>query len=133
MASPIQLPGAVVKVLFRPLIYEGTNLQVILSALEGTVLLAIVVWKLPMMWRNKWVLRENPMMMMAFLYTGGFVVAFSAINNLGILARQRVQVLPMFLAWLVVLSWDGHEKPRRRRPSDKIGRVEDETLPAEKT
>lgn len=133
VASPIQLPGAVVKVLFRPLIHEATNLQVILSALEGTVLLAIVVWKLPVTWRNKWVLRENPMMMMAFLYTVGFVVPFSAINNLGILARQRVQVLPMFLAWLVVLSWDGHEKPRRRRPSDKIGRVEDETLPAEKT
>jgi hypothetical protein len=106
IASPAQLPLAIVTVLFRPLIHEGTSLQVIFSAVEGTALLLFTVWKLPTIWRNKRLLREKPYLMVTFFYTGGFIVAFSAILNLGILARQRVQVLPFFLALLVGLAWN---------------------------
>ena len=53
--------------------------------------------------------------MFSFFYMGGFIVAFSAINNLGILARQRVQLLPMFLALLVALTWDGYKKSNGQR------------------
>lgn len=122
--SPLQLPGAIIKVLYRPLLHEGTNPQVLLSALEGTTLLVITIWKFPVIWRNKWLLRENPMMLMSFLYTGGFIVAFSAINNLGILARQRVQVLPMFLALLVSMTWDGHVRPSHKKPLPGAGPME---------
>jgi hypothetical protein len=104
VTSPAQLPMAILTVLFRPLIYEGTSAQVLLSAIEGTILLAFTIWKFPVMWRNKSMLRQKPYLLMCFFYTGGFVIAFSAILNLGILARQRVQVLPMFLALLVALS-----------------------------
>jgi hypothetical protein len=106
VTSPAQLPIAIVTVLFRPLLHEGRSAQVLLSALEGTALLVFTVWKFPTMWRNKRMLREKPYLMMCFFYTGGFIIAFSAILNLGILARQRVQMLPMFLALLVALSWD---------------------------
>ena len=106
VSSPAQLPLAFVTVLFRPLIHEGTSGQVILSALEGTAMLIYTIWKFPVMWRNKRLLREKPYLLMCFFYTGGFVIAFSAILNLGILARQRVQVLPMFLALLVGLGWE---------------------------
>jgi len=106
VTSPAQLPGAIITVLYRPLLYEGGSGQMILSALEGTALLLFTLWKLPVMWRNKKMLREKPYLLMCFFYTGGFIIAFSAFLNLGILARQRVQVLPMFLALLVVLSWE---------------------------
>lgn len=124
IASPAQLPGGVIKVLYRPLIYEGTNPQVILSALEGTTLLLITIWKFPQMWRNKRQLRENPMYLLGFFYTGGFILAFSAINNLGILARQRVQVLPLMLAVLIGLTWDGYDRKTKNslaKQSDSIG------------
>lgn len=104
VTSPAQLPMAILTVLYRPLIHEGRSAQVLLSALEGTALLAFTIWKFPVMWRNKRMLRERPYLLMCFFYTGGFIIAFSAILNLGILARQRVQVLPMFLALLVALS-----------------------------
>ena len=122
VGSPAQLPGAIIKVLYRPLIYEAGSAQALLSALEGTTLLLITIWKLPAMWRNKRRLREKPLLLMAFFYTGGFIVGFSAILNLGILARQRVQVLPLFFALLVGLGWDETLR-RRKRTRDS----EDET------
>jgi hypothetical protein len=100
-----QIPPAIITVLFRPLIYEGTGAQVLASALEGTALLLLVIWKLPIIWRNKGLLRRSSYLFMCFFYTGGFIIGFSAILNLGILARQRVQVLPFFLALVVALGW----------------------------
>ena len=103
--SVAQLPGAVVTVLFRPLIHEAGDLQNVLSAIEGTALLLLTIWKLPEMWRNRRQLRRKPILLLAGLYTGGFIIAFSAILNLGIIARQRVQVLPFLFAVLIGLGW----------------------------
>jgi hypothetical protein len=121
VGSPAQLPGAVIKVLYRPLIYEARSFQQLASAMEGTILLVITVWKLPTMWRRKRLLREKPMLLLAFFYTGGFIIGFSAILNLGILARQRIQVLPLFFLLLVGLGWDEtrpRKGPTRRRLED---------------
>jgi hypothetical protein len=54
------------------------------------------------------------------LYTIGFVVAFSAIFNLGILARQRVQVLPFLLAALVGLGWGRITRPGEQSAEDEM-------------
>ena len=123
VGSPLQLPEATIKVLFRPLIFEAGNAQALLSAMEGTALLVIVLWKFPTMWRNKGLLRERPFLLLCFFYTGGFIIGFSAILNLGILARQRVQVLPLFLALVVGLGWEtAHRKPAaEKEPEDPEG------------
>jgi hypothetical protein len=122
VGSPAQLPGAIIKVLFRPLIYEAGNAQALLSALEGTALLAITIWNFPAMWRNKRRLREKPYLMMAFFYTGGFIVGFSAILNLGLLARQRVQVMPLFFILIAGLAWDETKRGRKKKkaPEDEV-------------
>jgi hypothetical protein len=106
VTSPARLPLAIITVLFRPLIHEGTSAQMLLCALEGTALLIFTIWKFPVMWRNKGLLRQKPYLLMCFFYTGGFIIAFSAFQNLGIMARQRVQVFPMLLALLVALTWE---------------------------
>jgi hypothetical protein len=49
---------------------------------------------------------------MTFLYLLGFVVAFSQFGNFGILARQRVQALPLLLVLLSMTPL----LPRSRRP-----------------
>jgi hypothetical protein len=118
VGSPAQLPGAIIKVLYRPLIYEAGNAQALLSALEGTALLAITIWNLPAMWRNKRRLREKPYLLMAFFYTGGFIIGFSAILNLGLLARQRVQVSPMLFVLIAGLAWDEKKKGSRRKKTE---------------
>jgi hypothetical protein len=106
VSNPLDLPEATIRVLLRPFPHEAGNAAMLLSALETTLLLAIVVWRLPHMWRNVRRIRGMPYVLFAALYTAGFVVAFSAIFNLGILARQRVQVLPLLLVVLVGLGWD---------------------------
>jgi hypothetical protein len=108
--GPEDIPAATIKVLFRPLIFEGTSLAILISALEGTALLVFVIWKIPTVWRNRRMVRPNPLLLMSFFYTGGFIIAFSSILNLGILARQRVQVFPFFLALLVAMSWPPDEE-----------------------
>ncbi len=103
--TPLDIPAGMLKVLFRPLIFEASTAAVLVSAIEGTALLLFVIWKLPAVWQNRRMIRANPMLLLAFFYTGGFIIAFSSILNLGILARQRVQVLPLFLALLAALAW----------------------------
>lgn len=118
--SITDIPAATLKVLFRPLIFEGTSLTILLSAVEGTVFLLFVVWRLPTMVRNRSLVRRNPLLLLSFFYTGGFIIAFSAVLNLGIMARQRVQVLPFLLAFLVVMAWPREEAGEE--PDRDVGR-----------
>jgi hypothetical protein len=114
VSNPLDLPEAAMRVLLRPFPHEASNAAMLLSALETTLLLGIVVWRFPHMWRNVRRIRGMPYVLFAALYTAGFVVAFSAIFNLGILARQRVQVLPLLLVVLVGLGWDSVASSQER-------------------
>jgi len=117
VTSVTDIPAATLKVLFRPLIHEGTSLAILVSSVEGTLLLMVVVWKLPAAWRNRSMIRANPLLLLSIMYTGGFVIAFSSMLNLGIIARQRVQVLPFFLALLVTLGWPREDEDEVKRES----------------
>lgn len=124
VTNPLDLPGATLKVIFRPLINETTNIATAVSAVEGTLLLILIVWKIPMLFRNRRMVRGNPLLLLSFFYTGGFIIAFSSILNLGILARQRVQVLPYLLALIAVLGWPAETEdqpvPRHQRPRGRV-------------
>lgn len=102
VTSPLDLPEAILRVLFRPLPNEATTFQLLASSVEGTLLLAVFLFRLPWILRNLFRSRRTPYAIFAFVYTGAFIIAFSAILNLGIMARQRSQVIPFFLALLVV-------------------------------
>lgn len=105
VAAPADFPEAFIRVLFRPLPNEAHNLQAMLSAMENVALLGVIIWRLPwMLGRLRRV--RTPYVLMSAAFTFTFVVAFSAIFNLGILARQRAQVLPFLLVVVVALGWD---------------------------
>ena len=116
--SPLRAPVAVFTVLFRPLPIEAHNSQALLAALETSFLLVLSVL------RFRWILaafhsfRRQAYVTLSVVYTGVFVLAFSAIGNLGILARQRVQMLPFFLVLLCV-------PPRRKRAAAEASRSEE--------
>jgi len=118
--SPARLPIAGVTVLFRPLLFDAHNWQAGLVAVEGTVLLLLSLFR----WR--WALgalrsvRRQPYVAFAFTYTILFVVAFSSIANFGLLVRQRVQVLPLFLLFLVVPPPTRAEPAETRRSRDAV-------------
>ncbi len=110
--SPQDLPVGLVTVLFRPFPNEAENAQMLLTAVESLVLMAFFV----LSWRRVWAaLRQvwtNPYVRMAVLYTLGFVIAFAAIANFGLLVRQRTQLYPFLLVILAVQPWHGSTRQR---------------------
>ncbi len=102
--SLADVPAGIMRVVFRPLPNEATSPQGWASALESAALLVVVVLLLPAMIRHFGRLRTYPYLLFSTVFVVGFVVGFSAIFNLGILARERTQMLPFFVALLVGLG-----------------------------
>jgi hypothetical protein len=100
--SPARAPLAIATVLFRPLIIEAHNAQTVAAALEATFLLLLTFR------RRRWLVaafksaRRQPFVAFAIAYTAVFIVAFSGVANFGLLARERVQMLPLFLVLLCI-------------------------------
>lgn len=114
------LPEATLRVLFRPLLTDGGNFQVMLSALEGTAMLALFIFGFPRILSNLKVLRASQYASLSLFYTFGFIVAFSTFLNLGILARQRVQELPFLLVLLVILTLPREDSEPEDDPGDNV-------------
>ncbi|MGZ4759800.1 MAG: hypothetical protein ACXV95_12130 [Acidimicrobiales bacterium] len=111
--SPIGYPIAVVTVLFRPLPGEVTNAQGLFSGAEGGLLLVITALSWRRIWGAVTRLRSQPYVTYAAAYLAMFAYAFAAIANFGILARERVQLIPLFFVLLAV------PPARRRDPEDR--------------
>ena len=100
--NPKNIPKAIVTVLYRPFPFEAHNKQELLAALECMVLLGLTIWR----WR--WVVaafrsvRRQPYVVFAIVYVAEFIFAFSALANFGLLARERAQMLPLFLVLLTI-------------------------------
>lgn len=108
--SPVNLPWGVITVLFRPFPHEAQNLVMLGSALEGLLLLALtlrIVQRRSQVWAT---LRTNPFAAACAIYSLLFCLVFGAITNFGLLARQRIQLLPFLLVLIVATS-----TPVRRR------------------
>jgi hypothetical protein len=132
--SPVGYPEAVVTVLYRPFPWEAHTLTVRVASLEGVILLCLTVASWRRLRRLPRALWENPYVTYAFVYSALFVLAFSNFANFGILARQRIQLLPLFLV-LLALPADreqpvavarrstlaGAERPRLATPAVRGG------------
>ena len=102
LTSPERAPIAVLTVLYRPLIIEIGSVQTAAAALETTFLLLLSIVRFRWIVSSLRDLRRLPYLTYALVYTALFIVAFSGIANLGIVVRERVQLLPFFLVFLSV-------------------------------
>jgi hypothetical protein len=109
--SPFGFPAAAVTVLFRPFPWEASNVQLLVQSLEGLFLLGLTVASWPRLRRLPSIMRRSPYVVFAVVYVISFIVAFSGFANFGILARQRVLMLPFFLVLLAL--------PAGRRGSER--------------
>lgn len=126
VTGPVQLPAGTMSVLFRPLPWEARNAGNLIAAAESLLLLGLVVTSVKRLrfWPSSaW---RRPILIFAAAYTLLFVVAFSSIGNGGILARQRVQLLPFVLLAVSVpaIRW-------WRTPSRGVPERSGESEPAE--
>lgn len=104
--SLTDIPSGVSTVLFRPFPHEARNVQMLAAGLEGLLLLGLIAWRLPQLRRNFRMARGKPYLTFCIVYTALFVWAWSAISNLGIMARQRSLVFPFLLALVAAMGWD---------------------------
>jgi hypothetical protein len=95
---------AVLSVLFRPFPWEAHNLLARVSAMEGMALIGMAVWRFRSIVSALRAARRNAYLGFTVVYVPLFVFFFSAISNFGILARQRIQVLPFLFVWLAYLG-----------------------------
>jgi hypothetical protein len=102
VTSPVQLPLAVVTILFRPFPFEAHNAQVAVTALESTLLLCLAVRRRRGIWQALRHPRRRPYAAFVVVFSLLFIYAFSSIANFGILARERTQLLPFFLVLLAI-------------------------------
>lgn len=100
--SPLEFPVALVTVLYRPFLTESHNIVSLLSAVEGTFFLLITLISLPRILRNLREYRRSGYLLACLIFVLAFTYFFGSIGNFGILARQRVQVLPFLFAMLCV-------------------------------
>jgi hypothetical protein len=109
-------PLALLTSLFRPLLLEASNAQILVNALETTALLLIAVtavWKLR--------LRELAATLLSYpltVFAATFVTLFGiavglATSNLGTLSRYRMPLVPFFAVMLVVLLDAAKQKQPR--------------------
>ena len=84
--------------LIRPFPFEVRNLQAAVASIEGLGLLVLFVRRRRVLYGTLSGIRSNPFAMFLVLYTVEFTIIFAAaINNFGLLNRQRVMLLPFTL------------------------------------
>ncbi|HVR79026.1 MAG TPA: hypothetical protein VMS99_11635, partial [Acidimicrobiia bacterium] len=84
-------------------------LQHFFAAAETTLVLGLTIWRLPTILRNWRQWRRSGYLVFCTFYVIAYSIAFSVVRNLGIIARQRGQVLALFLCLLVAMGWE--ERP----------------------
>lgn len=87
--------------LARPFPWEANNLQVLIAALETTGWLVFCGWQFHRFVYKLRHLRTDPVASFALFYSLIGLLALTALGNFGILARQRVMMLPFF--WMLFL------------------------------
>jgi hypothetical protein len=112
--SVFGVPMAILTVLFRPFPWEASNAQLLLQSLEGMFLLVLAVRAWPRLRNLLKLMRTNSYIVFAVVYASAFIVAFSGFGNFGILARQRVLMLPFFLVLLALPTLE-QERARARQ------------------
>ncbi len=109
--SPLDVPEAVLRVVFQPLPWDAHNTQALVNSfVEGMFLLLLFIWRLPAIARGFFRKARDPYVMFSLVYTAGFIFGHSAVLNLGIMARQRSQLIPFVLVILVAMGMNDSGK-----------------------
>jgi len=88
--------------MFRPFPWEANNLTAVLTSVEGVMLFLVVFLRRRSLFRLLRNARSSPLAVFALLFFLMFSFVFSiSISNFGLLARQRVMVLPLVLTLIV--------------------------------
>lgn len=150
LGSPWGVVAAIITLLFRPFPFEAGNVQILAQSVEGLFLMILTVYSWSRLRRLPIIMRKNAYVVFAVVYCIAFILAFSGFGNFGILARQRVLMMPFFLLLLALPkssdptqgghkedeygdthSGPGRIEPRSRQPRQPQWRTDRTTGPLE--
>lgn len=106
-----KLPQAVNVSLFRPYLWEVRNPLMLLSALEGTFLLVMVLYILFSVGLRIFSILDNPDIVFALVFS--LIIAFAVgitSYNFGTLARYKIPMLPYFTFSLALIYFKNKER-----------------------
>jgi hypothetical protein len=100
--------------MFRPFPWEVNNLTAVFASCESIVLFLVIIFRRKYLFRLLRNARSQPLVVFTILFFLIFSAVFSvSISNFGLLARQRVMVLPLILMLIVASeSFPSHPKHR---------------------
>lgn len=114
----LDVPWGITTVLLRPFPHEANSIPMFVSAVEGIVLLGLLVMAWPRVLAGVGSIRREAYTGYVVVFVGIFVYLFSALGNFGILARQRTMMTPLLLV-LVALP-TARERVRARRAATRL-------------
>jgi len=94
LTHPFGIPMAFITIFFRPFPFEAGNLQMLVQSAEGLFLLGLTLLGWRRLKQLPGYLRRNPFVVFTVVFIIVYVLAFAGFGNFGILARQRVLVMP---------------------------------------
>lgn len=118
LTHPLGVPAAIGTVLFRPLPWEASGVAMLAQSVESVLLIGLFALAVPRLRSLPGFLRRNPYVVFAVVYALAFIIAFAGFSNFGILARQRVLMLPFVL---VMLALPIKPKAKRQRAPQYLG------------
>jgi hypothetical protein len=101
-SSPLKWPIDAYEVLFNPLPFNARGSGEYVAAIENLVILGVIITS----YRQLRILPRasfaRPYVMMCLVYSVGFIYAFAALGNLGLIYRERVMLLPFLLVLFAI-------------------------------
>jgi len=123
-SSLAKWPLDLYEVLFNPLPFNAHGTGEFLAAIENTVIVAVIITSYRQLRILPRTAFARPYVMMCLVYSIGFVYAFAALGNLGLIYRERVMLLPFLLVLFAVprtprgrpamYEWEYRRKDRPR-------------------
>jgi len=101
-SSPLKWPIDAYEVLFNPLPFNAHGSGEYAAALENLVLLGIVISSYRQLRILPRAAFARPYVMMCLIYSIGFIYAFAALGNLGLIYRERVMLLPFLMVLFAI-------------------------------
>lgn len=114
------LPLGIITFLFRPFLYEARKVIELIAAVDGTMLLVLVIWR----WRHLLAairsVLSKPFVAFCSVAFILFTVTLSVEANLGVIVRHRSMVLAFLFILLAIPCSQMHYGGRPARPSNAV-------------
>ncbi len=135
--NPLYYWRDVYSVLFDPFWFNARSTTQIIASVENTLIFAVFVYSLRRLRYLFRVCAQRPYVLMAVIYCLGFFYAFAALENPGLITRERTLVLPLLFAVLAIPIARHGERPypwqvrRAKHRKTRLGPGPDERAPTE--